>query len=1276
MPGNGLVSSCLESKICTTTVVDTQSHSPQTPPLVTVDSPESVRSPRSPRLTGLLHALKDVIGEDPDDAYDYGEEATFVEDSVKAMKIVDTSEGNTVIEIGHSLSNVEDEGRTENTGTEHVFNHEDKVLRLPSLPHGLSQSETEPQPSMQTTGYSIISDPPSSTLLSPIHITPLHLALSIPDSRESEVQEDSYGGSDSTDTSKPNLRSSLSTLKSTFGVLSSPFATPSLRVLSPHLSSFITRPLQSPFAPSSSVEDDDVPSDISLDSPADQSFVHDEPEPVPSEQYVLVGPETGVMDEVAGGPVSKQETETKGEPETEVHQPTFEDEEAEHHSKPSWDYNGDATIICEGMPPVTPDEVHGALRQSAQTPVHFLADEVDFDDDEPIANSSFTDSGDATSGESQTSESFDFPAVPVESQCKLDSSSTPSPPFGDCEDSDIEPDKTTQLAYLCSPTLPLNEGDILHSLYDQYYDLPMKEEPQSKEISIEMDAKNPLVKDNESPVVESPLLVTPLDDPLLDTAEIESSLSVRPMRSDLLRERVFIPPPPTRSVTRGRSGTIIAVDSSRSGPTPTAPFSLPQQACPSSGSACSPDRTVLTVQEVAASKKVPFGFRKSMSRTDATTFTAASHRVSMTIRPPPASTANVARTQPPKNTSPTSAPANGLRPLRLSSTILASSQPSSAPTHKSVFSADSYRPSRNSHRISLSSASVSSNYSYSRNPLLLSSTSVIPEYVRNTQFTTDDIPSPLSSIHLRRLATFESAFDDSPRSAPLSRPVSWQSNSAVNDLNESTQNEYMLTRPLSQSQASSEIARIYEDDETDEDDVVQEDERDHLIRPPLPMVPHSAPPIVDRRSSIVGHRASIVDRRASVARLPVSVPKPTLMFAIASDDVKQVRRVLEAGDAGPNDSVGPQSALTFALTNEQLTNKIEIVKTLLAYGADPKAIVQSAPASGPLSNSLSLNERQNSHDEATSPRPSLMDTLDPATRYYVGMADAPHTRKTSVLIQRSFFRPLMRVRYELIGQDQALEQLFKDLSIHSRQLSVTPIVILLCGPSGHGKSLLARKFGSLLDVPTHTVGMTTVHSAQDLWKSYSISPDEPPSTRTLAEFLCDNEGKRCVVVLDEIEKTHGESPLWALLMPWEHGRCTFEANGRLVDTRNVVWLGTSNIGQDLVFEHHYARALPNELMSKGEYTELMGLLRPRVSERLGASMLSRVTTVLPFAPFTPEERKAICYEALYTIAGDIVQTLPTDVVDAMVKGALANYTPAEGARSIYRAVSNQLVDNI
>lgn len=66
-------------------------------------------------------------------------------------------------------------------------------------------------------------------------------------------------------------------------------------------------------------------------------------------------------------------------------------------------------------------------------------------------------------------------------------------------------------------------------------------------------------------------------------------------------------------------------------------------------------------------------------------------------------------------------------------------------------------------------------------------------------------------------------------------------------------------------------------------------------------------------------------------------------------------------------------------------------------------------------------------------------------RYYLERADSIHTKRMSVLIHRSFFRPLTRVRYDLIGQDRALEQLFRVLSMHSRELAVSPMVVMLCG---------------------------------------------------------------------------------------------------------------------------------------------------------------------------------------------------------------------------------------
>ena len=65
------------------------------------------------------------------------------------------------------------------------------------------------------------------------------------------------------------------------------------------------------------------------------------------------------------------------------------------------------------------------------------------------------------------------------------------------------------------------------------------------------------------------------------------------------------------------------------------------------------------------------------------------------------------------------------------------------------------------------------------------------------------------------------------------------------------------------------------------------------------------------------------------------------------------------------------------------------------------------------------------------------------------------------------------------------------------------------------------------------------------------------------------------------------------------GRCSFEAGYRHVDVSKVIWLGTSNIGHDLVFEHQDQRPSPGTQLSREEYVDLMGLLRPRVSERLG-----------------------------------------------------------------------------
>jgi hypothetical protein len=115
-----------------------------------------------------------------------------------------------------------------------------------------------------------------------------------------------------------------------------------------------------------------------------------------------------------------------------------------------------------------------------------------------------------------------------------------------------------------------------------------------------------------------------------------------------------------------------------------------------------------------------------------------------------------------------------------------------------------------------------------------------------------------------------------------------------------------------------------------------------------PRAPSPSPPKASSPSLSPSHLAasnepslpstSAVPPRARSPFHAIATPRPTLLFAIASDDPAAVERVLASGDAAPNDDVGPQSALEFAMKNESLTKKTEIVKVLLAYGADPTSV--------------------------------------------------------------------------------------------------------------------------------------------------------------------------------------------------------------------------------------------------------------------------------------------------------------------------------------------------
>ena len=89
------------------------SRTSSTSPIVTVEAPYNVTSPRSPRLSGLLHALRDVIGDDPE-AKTLGA-ALEVSDDASNIDLSETCEGPIVTEAQDDYPIFDQEGYMDDT---------------------------------------------------------------------------------------------------------------------------------------------------------------------------------------------------------------------------------------------------------------------------------------------------------------------------------------------------------------------------------------------------------------------------------------------------------------------------------------------------------------------------------------------------------------------------------------------------------------------------------------------------------------------------------------------------------------------------------------------------------------------------------------------------------------------------------------------------------------------------------------------------------------------------------------------------------------------------------------------------------------------------------------------------------------------------------------------------------------------------------------------------------------------------------------------------------
>ena len=295
---------------------------------------------------------------------------------------------------------------------------------------------------------------------------------------------------------------------------------------------------------------------------------------------------------------------------------------------------------------------------------------------------------------------------------------------------------------------------------------------------------------------------------------------------------------------------------------------------------------------------------------------------------------------------------------------------------------------------------------------------------------------------------------------------------------------------------------------------------------------------------IESYRAEAVQSKVNVNIETDDISLPVLFFAVERNCTKTVRFLLELG-ALPNARTRPYSVpvLGFAIMHAEndLINTTDVVTTLLGLGAPPYDIPKDmwvdfikAPR---VVREPTYEPELGSRTPWCSPpfRAALARTLNLSQRYFLAKTATlkrPSGRAKQVAAAHKV-TALLEAPYHLIGQAPATDMVLSRVFGHIALCADTPLVLLYAGPSGHGKTELAKQMGTLMSVDTLVVDCTEMRYETDMFgpkHPYAGSSEGSP----LNNYLAQHSGGRSIVFLDEFEKTT-DNVRRALLLAFDSG---------------------------------------------------------------------------------------------------------------------------------------------
>lgn len=290
------------------------------------------------------------------------------------------------------------------------------------------------------------------------------------------------------------------------------------------------------------------------------------------------------------------------------------------------------------------------------------------------------------------------------------------------------------------------------------------------------------------------------------------------------------------------------------------------------------------------------------------------------------------------------------------------------------------------------------------------------------------------------------------------------------------------------------------------------------------------------------------DKEVVSRRINASVEGiPAMFYVVATNNQWVVRTWIEyGGDMGAVHEESGTPLLAFAIMHSETlrTDTTLVVATLLSLGAAPYVIppglytpycrdLPDYKPHDPFFEGLSDEHKAWCTPSAMA---KLARTVNLTQRYHLERASKikkPSVRHRQIAKRRNA-EALLGIPYLLIGQTAAANRLLTKLLSHLMLPGKRPLVLVFAGPSGHGKTELARQLGYILSLPLQVVDCTIFRDERELF-----GPRHPyvgaEQGSPLNNFLVANAGQRCIVFLDEFEKTSRDIHQ-SLLLPFDNGK--------------------------------------------------------------------------------------------------------------------------------------------